>query len=382
MRFVEFIWKNLCERAARSVLTILGIAIAVAAIATLWHTAWGYARSANNYYAARGVDIVVVRAGISNRLTSRLNAGLAGRLTSLPHIARVEGVLTEMVSLGKSELIGIPLRGYAPGNPAIERFQISEGRTLAADDRNIVLVGNALAQTLGKQAGEKIEIEGRPFEIVGVYLAENPFDANSLVTSLAEVQALMERSGVVSEFQVSVAPSVNNDTELDKLCRTIEALADDKQVALGLKAQPTHRFVGTATEARLGGAMAWGTTVLVVVLSLLAMLNTMLMSVVERTKEIGILRAIGWRRTRIMRLILGESFALSLGGAILGALAAWLLVQGLSHWHRTSLFVPPGLSWPALCLGMGAAICTGIVGAVYPALYAASVPPVESLRHE
>ncbi len=88
MRFAELIWKNLIERGARSLLTVLGLAIAVAAITTLWHTAWGYARSANSYYAARGVDIVVVRAGVSNRLTSRLNAELSQRVASVPGVAR------------------------------------------------------------------------------------------------------------------------------------------------------------------------------------------------------------------------------------------------------------------------------------------------------
>ena len=382
MRFAELIWKNLFERGARSLLTVLGLAIAVAAITTLWHTAWGYARSANGYYAAHGVDIVVVRAGVSNRLTSRLSADLSQQVSSVPGVAHVEGVLTEMVSLGDAKLIGIPLRGYSLANPALERFQIAEGRKLAVSDRNAVLVGNALAETLGRHASSKIDVEGRPFEIVGIYLAENPFDANCLVAPLAVVQALMERPGAVSEFQVSAAPNVNADAQLNDLCRAIEALKDDKQTPLGLKAQPTHQFVATASEARMGGAMAWGTTALVVGLSTLAILNTMLMSVFERTKEIGILRAIGWRRARVVRLILGESLVLSAGGAALGALLAAFLVRFLAHWPRTSLIVSSGPSLTAFALGLAVAICTGFVGALYPALHAASVPPVESLRHE
>ena len=75
---------------------------------------------------------------------------------------------------------------------------------------------------------------------------------------------------------------------------SIESLQDEKHQPLGLKAQTTRQFVDSATEARLGSAMAWATSAIVLGLSFLAMLNTMLMSVMERTPELGVLRAVGW----------------------------------------------------------------------------------------
>src|SRR6185503_18801192 len=108
MPFVAIIFKNLRQRIGRTAMTIAGIAVAVTAITSLWNIVWGYAESANNYYSARDVDIVVVRAGVSNRLTSSLRAELAPRLTALPGIASVDPSLTDMVSLGDAHLIGIP----------------------------------------------------------------------------------------------------------------------------------------------------------------------------------------------------------------------------------------------------------------------------------
>ena len=382
MLFAELIWKNLRQRPTRSILTAAGLAIAVAAIVILWTAAWGYADSSRKYYSQRGVDIVVVRAGVSNRFTSRMREDLAQRIAAMPGVARVDGTLTEMVALGDAKVIGIPFRGYAPNNPALGAFEMASGRKLATNERGAVLLGASLAESLGRHAGEKMEIEGSQFDVAGVYVAENPFDSNCIVAPLADVQKLMQRPGVISELQIQVDPSVHTEAGMDDLCRQIEALRDDTQEPLGLKAQPTNAFINSASEAKLGNAMAWSTTTIVLALSLMGMLNTMLMSVLDRTRELGILRAIGWTRGQIVRMILGESCTLSLASASVGLLAAWCVIRLLAHWPRTSLIVPASLSDSAIGLGFVAAVTTGVVGALYPALHAANVPPIESLRHE
>ena len=117
MPFSQVILKNLQRRATRTFMTVAGLAVTVTAVATLWNIAWGFADSAGKYYAARGTDIVVVRAGVSNRLTSSLRADLLATLGEVPGVASVDGSLTEMVSLGDSHLMGIPLRGNSRRHP-------------------------------------------------------------------------------------------------------------------------------------------------------------------------------------------------------------------------------------------------------------------------
>ncbi|HXY37427.1 MAG TPA: hypothetical protein VEI07_24580, partial [Planctomycetaceae bacterium] len=99
MMFVEVIAKNLFRRKLRTLLTVAGLAAAVATSTALLSSAWSFAASSNAYYSARGVDIVVVRAGVAERITSSLNAALVGRLRELPDVAGAEGSLTEMVSV-------------------------------------------------------------------------------------------------------------------------------------------------------------------------------------------------------------------------------------------------------------------------------------------
>src|SRR5437868_6130289 len=276
MLFAEIIVKNLRQQWTRTVMTIIGLAVAVTATTTLWHLAWGYADSAADFYSARGVDIVVVRAGVANRLTSSLRLDLSNRLKSLNGIEDVDGSLTEMVSIGNAILVGIPLRGLKADGFTMETLPIAQGRSLQPADRGVVLIGGGIAAALGKKIGDSIDIEERPFRIVGITEAGNPFDSNSIVANLEDVQNLMGRQGVVSEFQVRATRSIRDDAALRDLCRAIDALQDDQHQPLGLKAQPTHQFVGNATEARLGRAMAWAITVIVLLLSLVGILNTML----------------------------------------------------------------------------------------------------------
>ncbi|HZZ73734.1 MAG TPA: ABC transporter permease [Pirellulales bacterium] len=382
MQFAEVIAKNLLHRKTRAALTMGGLALAVMAMATLLSVAWGFANSAAAYYQARNVDIVAVRAGVSDRLTSTLRFDLGDRLKALPQIADVDASLTEVVSIGEGSLFGVPLRGLNLHGFAVGQLQITAGKPLTPEEHGQILLGVELADAVHKQAGDSLEVEGRSFTVAGIFSTTNPLESNSLCASLADVQSLMDRPQEVSEFQIRVSPTVRSDADLRTLCQEIENLRGSDRQPLGLKALPTRQFVDSATETKLAKSMAWGTSAIVLVLSWIGMLNTMLMSVLERTREIGILRAIGWKRSRIVRMILGESFILCFAAAIAGLLAAWAVLSVLSRWSVTRTLVSPGLSSTAVVGGLAIVLLAGGLGALYPALRGANISPTEALRYD
>jgi putative ABC transport system permease protein len=382
MVFLEVIAKNLLRRKLRTLLTVSGLAAAVATSTALLSSAWSFAASSHTYYSSRGVDIVVVRAGVSERITSSLSATLVGRLRELPEVAGAEGSLTEMVSLGERALIGIPMHGLDPAGWTATKIDVARGRPLSASDRHTVLLGKALAEGLKKGPGETVAIERTPFQIAGVFESADAIEANTIVAPIADVEELMGRPGQVSEFQIRAVPEAANDAGIARLCSQIEALRDPAGRSLGFKALPTRQFVDTDTETRLTGAMAWGTSVVAVGLSLVAMLNTMLMSVLERTKEFGLLRAIGWSRSRVIRMILGESLAIGLAAAFVGTIGAGLFVRALGTWSYTRNFVQPSLSTSAIVLGIALTLVAGVAGSFYPAYRAATSVPLSALHFE
>ena len=133
-------------------------------------------------------------------------------------------------------------------------------------------------------------------------------------------------------------------------------------------------------EIRLSQAIAWVTSAIALIIGAIGMLNTMIMSVFERTKEIGTLRAIGWKRSRIVRMVIGESVVLSIAGAFVGSLCGVLLVKFLSTLPNASGIARGYVAPAVIAQGFLVAIIVGVLGAIYPAIWSANLLPTEALR--
>ncbi len=112
------------------------------------------------------------------------------------------------------------------------------------------------------------------------------------------------------------------------------------------------------------------------------MLNTMLMSIFERTREIGILRAVGWRRVRVLYLVMCEALVIALFGTILGALLAVVGLRAVTLAPTARGFINPNLPPEVFVLALAMGVGLSVLGGIYPAARAASLEPTEALRHE
>lgn len=382
MWFVSLALKNVWRRKIRSFLTCTSMAVAVCAVIAMLGTAEGYERSFAALYEARAVDLVVVRAGITQRIASNLDEALGERMRQIPGVRAVEPTLIDLLTFEQAQLVAVYVFGLKADSLLLENTQLLQGRRVTVDDRRKAMMGNMLARNLGKKAGDKVEIEGEPFEVIGIYDSFNMLESNGAVVPIHELQELMGRQKQVTTFLIFLSDVPDRVAAVERVRQQVEDMRDAKGQTLRLAVQSTQDHVKTMFETQMLKGLAWASSTIALIIGLISMLNTMMMSISERIREIATLRAVGWKKRRIVKMIVLESMVLAVFGCAMGVALALPLVEFLSRYSLTSSVVVGQVTPAILGKGIGLGLLAGFLGALYPAWIAAQMPPAQALRHE
>jgi putative ABC transport system permease protein len=374
VRFSSLIFKNVLHRPVRTLLTTLGLAIAIAAVTILVGISWNFERSFLTLYNSKGIDLVVVRAGSANQLSSSLDEKLADRLRQIDGVADVAASLVDTVAFEEQNLVSVLVDGWVPGSMLFRGIKMLDGRPLEPGDHKSVILGRVLSLTLNKKAGDRLQISGEPFDVVGIFESESWFENGSLTMPLKTLQAMMGRQGQVTGLLIQAKAS--DERFITDLRRRIESTIP------GVAATPARDHVQGDTQIRLARAMAWTTAAVALILGSVGMLNTMLMSIFERTREIGILRAVGWRRRRVLALVLGEALVIALLGTLAGIVLAAVGLRAITLAPTARGFISPNLPPLVLIVALAMGVGLSLLGGLYPATRAAALEPTEALRYE
>ncbi len=382
MRLITVAAKNVLRRKSRSALAAAGVATAAAAAIALVGFSNGFETSAKDIYLGHGVDLVVVHAGLAQRLTSSLNESVGNQIAALPHVAAVSGSLTDMVSFGEGSLVGIPVHGWPVNSFLFDTLTIQSGQRLASGDRQGILLGARLAESINKRPGDDVAIEsyGR-FHVAGVFHGVNVLEDASAVALLGDLQQLMDRPGQVTEFQIKLDRKIAGvPAALEQVRRQIEDLKNPAGERWGLSATPSQQYASGSTEVHMAHGMAWATTAIAMVIGCVGVLNTMSMAVFERTQEIGVLRAIGWHKWRIVLLVVCESELIAAAGAVFGAAVIIPLAPLLARIPWVQGLIRPEVAPPVVTVAVILAILVGLVGSVYPSYRSSRLDVVHALQ--
>ncbi len=282
----------------------------------------------------------------------------------------------------------IPLNGVSPAAFVTRNWIVAEGRALGDPDanRNVCVLGAALAKKLfprGSALGQPIKYRGIAYSVVGVLEEKGAVFGQSQDNFIAvPIETVMDRYGRELSFAIQVqapdAASYNATVEqargILRALRKVAPGADDDFEIVSNDSVVTQ-FRGITSNLRTGSAVI---SSIALVAAGVGIMNIMLVSVTERTKEIGIRRAIGAKKRSIMAQFLCEAVVLSEIGGIAG------VALGIVSGNLLSLLlrVPPVLPWDWAIIGLLVCSVVGVVFGTYPAWKAAQLDPIESLRYE
>ena len=370
MRFITLVLKNPFRSRARSLLAITGIAIGIATIVTLGVITEGLKTSTEDTLKAGGADFTIVESNVSDMFFSKIDEEYVDRVRNVSGVEDAVGILMAVQPLDDNPYF--VLIGIDPAKINMSQIKITEGRTLQDPDADEVIMGKVASENHGKKVGDTIKIKNREYRVVGIFESGDMQQDSGAFISLKKLQRIEDKEGKVTMIYVKMTRNSAVEDVTDRIEKrysdltTIASLEDLQSVDQGLQT------IDTAT---------WAISLLAIIIGGIGVINTMIMSVFERTREIGVLKAVGWMDRRILAMILGESVVLTAiagaAGSVLGVAAIQILLAlGMKG------FIEPVYSPEIFMRAFAVAFTVGILGGLYPAYRASRLAPTEALRYE
>jgi len=370
MTFFSIVLRSLTRRPVRTCLTLVGISIGIAAVVTLVGLAWGYEKGVAKQLDVVGVDVVVsnMSGGIMPKV---FNETLQAKVALLPRVAQTTTVLMEMLSVEDAPMMMISGREW--GGFTWDKMTLVEGRMPKDGTEKAVVLGTLAAEVLKKKVGDTVQIEVEELPVVGIVDGHAMIENGTIFLALKVMQEVTGNEGKINFVDVRVPPNTSRH-EITLLCQDIKAVFPEG------RAMVANEVVGTSQGFRVVRAMSWSTSLLAIIVGVLGVMNTMLMTVFERTHEIGILLAVGWRPRRIVAMVLCESALLGLLGGLVGVGLGVLGLITLGSSPGIRGFIEPDLNPKLMLISIAISVAVGVISGLYPAWRSSRLTPNLALQ--
>jgi putative ABC transport system permease protein len=391
-------WQSIFANKMRSSLTMLGIVIGVSAVVLLVAIGQGFQTSMKTTFENMGASALYVSSSTDKTVKSirELTLEDAGALADTkmaPSIAVVSPTLGKSVNVqyGNSN-VTTQATGVMPVITQIRNYTIDAGRFINEQDnaqrQNVAVLGYQTALDLfGSESpvGKSLRIDGIKFQVIGTIKKLGGFGGDGyILMPLATMQAKLVGGNNVGQIAVKAVTPDQVDAAIAEITSIIRArhfiragAADDFSI------RDMRETLNSMQQTLAGFSIFLGSVgAISLLVGGIGIMNIMLVSVSERTREIGIRKAIGARRRDILLQFLIEAAALSFTGGLIGLLfgvSGSSLMRNISMGNMTiNAVISPTIVIIALTVSIG----TGLISGTYPAFRAARLDPIESLRHE
>lgn len=383
--------RDLFRRKGRSILTITGIAVGVFALVVL-----GAASEWNNIYSVKLAEFYESAVTVAEKDDMSYfglpNGSRPLSMKKVDEVAAYPGVAAafpQISMLLDDEFLSIMppmIMSIAPGISDYEASEIAKGRAILGEERGVTVLGSDLARRLQADVGQTVELRGKRFVVAGI--AERTYigliDASTWVgiddareLYIDDLPSAFQKKVEAEDLAVGMTVYAEDGVDPNELARNLER--DIEGIAT---TAPTEMMETVDGMIGLFNAVVASVAFIALLVGGLSIVNTMTMAISERTREIGVKRALGATKGRIVRDVVAESSIMAgIGGAIglvFGTLAAHGLNSALLAATGTSAFL---ITWRLIFGALAFSIILGALGGLYPANRASRLDPATALAH-
>ena len=386
-------YKNLLRKKTRSGLTIIGIALAAWVLVSLLGFNKGYESSLNRDIDNLGFQMIVTAKGCPYEAATLMLKGGTGlrympqsiteQITKEPEVDGVTAMLMQAVfdpnkgeSGGYSAYLGVDPATFPQMKSSLE---FKQGNWFTNPDAMEAVLGYEAAELEQREVGDLLLITEKNVEVkvVGILKRTGTQDDGTIFLPLKAVQKIF---GIKDEL-TGIGIKVKKEADIAKFEEKMYKLPDVQVVSLAQVKQTIMTLVSTAK------VMVFSIALIAILISVVGVINTILMSVMERLQEIGILKSMGATAWDIFKLIWLETLILCISGGIIGTALAMATAKLTEVMIRQLLpYAPSGglvqISLPLVILTFGVVILIGLLSGVYPSWKAGRVRPLEAIRSQ
>ncbi len=372
MTFFDLILRNIWKKKARSLGLLLAVAVAVMTVVALDVTSSGLEQSAAAIISVGKADFTVAQKGSSDTLSSTIDHDEMDRIRQTPGVQSAVGVLVETEHINADNPVFIEI-GIQPSDLTAFGVKVVAGRAYTSTSANEMMLGGTAAANLGLHVGDRFHANGTTNTVVGIYSTGNTFGDAGAMFPLPALQGYNRVAGIVTLAFVKVLPGYSVPAVASRVAYNQPQLTTIRTASEFGRADTNLVYLQAAVD---------GSTVLAILIGAIIVGNTMLLSLFERTREFGLLRAFGWTRRRTVALLLCESLLLAVVGAGVGVALSFVVTALLAQLPALKGILHPNFTEGAFWRALFTALVMTFIGALYPTTRAAFLSPLKALSYE
>lgn len=370
MTIATLAFRNLLRRPARTVLLAFGIALAIATALALLALSRSIEQSTGEGARERGADLTVSQRGAADLFGGFVAASLEPAIAAVPGVKGVAGELVMFAPVDEQyQFVAVGMADTSYFWPAMP---LTAGRLPEKGERYVMLLGQSVAKALNKSVGDDVTIFDHSMRVVGITGYKTAINRGAIIMKLEDLQELAFRPDQVTVFYIALTPGLDSAAR-EAVKQKIEALGP-------VTVDPTDQLFAHDRNVEVLRAVSRAVSLIALMAAGLSVLNVLLMAVQERTRETGIMMAIGWSDHRIMTTIVLEGLIIGLAGSAVGIPLGFLACSFFNLLPVIGTYLSFKPSLDIVLPSVAGALVLSFLGSLYPAWRAVSMTPAEALR--